>query len=366
VTGHVSDWFGGVGWRLAGGVRVTIGFVAAIGLAAAVVWATGGPAADVLTRVVDGSVGSSRAIGATITASVPLLLVASSAIIAMRAGVLNIGQEGQVLTGAMTGAVVALEVEVTRQFEFFVVLVAAALGGAAWAGVGALLAYRFRVNVAIATLLLTFVAFQVAWYSVNQPWFLQELPTNALGRSNPQSDLLPKSARLPSFEAFGVVTHGGVLIALAATLVVAWVLARTAWGFRVRVVGANPVAASESGISPARVNAQALCVSGALAGLAGGVILTGTAFRFQPGIADSNGWDGFLVALVAGLQPRFAVPAALLFGALRTGGDVLSATGSPASIVEVVQALIVIGVSVALSVHPRTRRATKRTAAVTT
>jgi len=121
-------------------------------------------------------------------------------------------------------------------------------------------------------------------------------------------------------------------------------LARSRWGFHLRVLGLNPVAARRAGINAAVLGGAAIVISGAFAGLAGGVVLTSTAYRLTPTISDNIGWSGLLVALVARSDCGAAVATALLFGAAEAGGSFLSTAGIPTDLVPIVQALVVLGV----------------------
>jgi simple sugar transport system permease protein len=129
-----------------------------------------------------------------------------------------------------------------------------------------------------------------------------------------------------------------------AAVVLALALARSRWGFRLKMLGLNPRTAQHAGVRTGALGGAALAVSGAFAGLAGAVLLTspvGTN-RLEPGISDNIGWDGLLVALVARNQPLLAMPVALLFGVLRSGGSFLAATGVPSFLVDVVKSLLVL------------------------
>jgi len=226
-----------------------------------------------------------------------------------------------------------------------VVLLAAALGGAAWAALSALM-QRFRgVNVAVSTLLMTFVAVQLVTFAVNTPWFLQETAQGSSGIASTTSNPLPGDGQLSSFGQYpGLRLNAGLFLALVAAVVVAVVLTRSRWGFRLRMLGLNPLTAKHAGVRVAALSGLALALSGAFAGLAGGVLLAspvGTN-RLQPGLSHNVGWDGLLVALVARNRPILAVPVALLFGVLRAGGDFLAATGVPYFLVDVVKALLVL------------------------
>jgi simple sugar transport system permease protein len=204
------------------------------------------------------------------------------------------------------------------------------------------------VNIVISTLLLTFVAQQLIAYSVATEWFLQQSRGTKIVVAA-QSNQLPSSARLNSFGEYpSVLINGGLIIAVVLTVLVAVALARSRWGFRVKIVGLNPRAAQHAGIPIARVSGLALALSGAFAGLAGAVLLTSPVAtnRLQPGMSSNIGWDGLLVALVARNRPALCLPVAALFGILRAGGSFLAATGVPFYLVDVVKALLVLALVV--------------------
>lgn len=338
--------------------------LAAIGVALAlgggILALAGKPAAAAYDAILQGSVGSTAALVTTLNHAAPILIVAVGAAIAGRAAIVNIGQEGQVLVGATVGVVVGTTVTGPSLVVVPLVLLSAALGGAVWSGFAALLRYAARVNEVVSTLLLNFVAVAGVSYLVNQPSLLQEtLPEGSVQAASPQSDPIDAAARLPILmSGSGFRLHAGIAIAVVLALVASVAITRTQWGFRLRMFGLNPRTARRVGVRATAMGASALVLSGAFAGLAGGVILTGTAMRVNPGVANNYGWEGLLVALVAGYNTIAAIGAALLFGALRAGGGVLASTGVDSSIVAVIQALIVLAVMLpALFMAHRRRRA---------
>ena len=312
----------------------------AVGLSAGLIAISGGSPSAVVRALYTGSVADAAAWGQTLVNATPLLLVALGACIANRAGVFNIGQEGQLLIGAMVGCAVALHLTGPGWLVIPVALAAAALGGGAWSGVSAVMYYKRGTNVVVSTLLMTFVGLQVVQFALNSPALLQESGKDV---ARVQSDQVPEYLRLPSFGRYpDLVVGSGFLLAVVATIVLAVLLGRSRWGFRLRMLGLNPLAARHAGIRGSRLGGSALVLSGAFAGLAGGVILLSTVFRLQPALANNFGWDGLLVALVARSRPGLALPVALLFGALRSGASFLAATGVPNYLVDVVQALLVL------------------------
>jgi simple sugar transport system permease protein len=332
-----------IGSALTTTTLLTVAIAVALALSALLVALTHGPSGSVVSSLYDGSVNGWGSFGATLDASAPLLIVALGTIVTVRAGEFNIGQEGQLAVGALAGAMVAIRVGGPGPLVLVAALAAAALGGALWAGIAALLRYWRGIDIVIGSLLLVFVAGQLLAYAVNSRWLVQEHGPAAQRQA--ESAPLPSGVRLPRLGHYPNANVGaGFLLALGLAVVLAVALARTRWGFRLRILGHNPVAARRAGISAAVVGAAAIVLSGACAGLAGGVMLTGTAFRLTPAFSNNVGWTGLLVALVARNDVGAAVATALLFGALDAGGGFLSTVGIPSDLVPVVQALVVLGV----------------------
>ncbi|MFG2087121.1 MULTISPECIES: ABC transporter permease [unclassified Spirillospora] len=352
----------------AGGAQVALATAVAVALALAVssalVAATGGSPAGAVTALYDGSLSSPSAVSSTLLYTAPLLLVAVGTCVCVRAGVFNLGQEGQVLIGALAGAGVGLRLAVPGPALLVIALVAAALAGGAWAGISSLM-HRFRgVNIVVSTLLMTFLAQQLVSYAVNTPWLLQET-RRGNATVSPQSNRLPENGLLSSIGEYpGLQVNGGLLIALVLAVVIAVLIARSRWGFRLTMLGLNPRAARHAGVRVAALSGTALAVSGAFAGVAGAVLLAspvGTN-RLQGGISNNIGWDGLLVALVARNRPLVAIPVALLFGVLRSGGGFLASTGVPHFLVDVVKSLLVLAFVVppVLTEALRRRRESRR------
>lgn len=330
------------GWRV--GAATALAVAAALALSSLLIAATGGSPAAAVKALYQGSMADQTAWTATLLYTAPLLLVAVGACVSARSGFFNIGQEGQVLVGALAGAWIALRLAVSGPLLLACTLAFAALAAGAWAGLSAVM-HRLRgVNVVVSTLLMTFLAQQLVAFAVNQPWFLQESRVGTAAVS-PQSNKLPPSALLGSFGEYpNLLINGGLIIAVVAAALVAVAMARTRWGFRLTMVGLNPVTAQHAGVRVAALGGVALAISGAFAGLAGAILLTspvGTN-RLQPGMSINIGWDGLLVALVARNRPLLAMPVALLFGVLRSGGSFLAATGVPPFLVDVVKSLLVL------------------------
>jgi general nucleoside transport system permease protein len=287
-----------------------------------------------------GSLGSSYALSsATLVRATPLILAGLAVALAFRAGVFNIGVEGQLLAGAAVATIVGSKLStVIGPLTLPAELIAGALAGAGWAGIASWLRSRFRVLEVISTIMLNFVALHGVGYLVRGP--LQE----PLG-IYPQSDALPDIALMPKL-ILGTRLHWGLIAAIAAAVILWWTLRHTAAGFRLLASGANPSAAWTAGlINVGRVTALAFLGSGALAGLAGAVELTGVTFALYENISPGYGYTAIAVALLARLNPLAVIGTGLFFGALEAGASAMQRdAGVPAAFVSMVEAAIVLAV----------------------
>jgi simple sugar transport system permease protein len=326
---------------------------------------TGGDAGAVFSALLDGSLRGPGRIGATIGVAVPLLLVALGTIVSTRAGLINIGQEGQLFIGAAFAAYVGTELGGPGPFVVVVLLVAGAIGGALWAGIASMLKYRRSVPEVLTTLLLVTVATQLVGYGLKNQWLLLA-PSE--GRANRQqiSEQLADDTRIPRVTWFGNDFPISALAAVAIAAFIAFALARTLWGFRLRLLGHNERTAQRAGIAAHKHGGRALLISGAFAGLAGGMMLAGGDFgnyTLVPGFPSEIGWTGLLVALVARQRVAAAVFVSLIFASLRTGSGFLAATGVERRITDVVQGLLVLALLIPpalLSLRQRRRAVAAR------
>ena len=317
---------------------------AALAISAIIVVATGGDAGAVFSALFDGSLRGPGRIGETLGVAAPLLVVALGAIVSTRAGLVNIGQEGQLFIGAAFATYVGTKVGGPGPLLIVALLIAGAVGGALWAGIAAVLKYKRNVPEVLTTLLLVTIAIQLAGYGLKNQWLLLA-PSE--GRSNRQqiSVQLAADTRLPMVTLFGNSFPISVFLALAAAMFIGFALARTLWGFRLRMLGHNLRTAQRAGIGAARHGGAALLVSGGFAGLAGGMMLAGGDFgnyTLVPGFPSEIGWTGLLVALVARQRVSAAVVVAFVFACLRTGSGFLASTGVERRITDVVQGLLVL------------------------
>ena len=309
-------------------------------LATAALWAGGYDAFAALNALVAGAFGGRDAfLSVTLVRSVPLVLTGLAVALAFRAGVWNIGAEGQLYAGAIAAVIVGLRGGGASPWVLVpAVLAAASVAGALWAAVPALMKLRLGVGEVITTILMNFVGIYLAAYAVHGP--LQE----ARGVF-PQTDPIGESARLPLLVP-GTRLHLGfaaaVLLAVGLWAVLRWTRA----GFQLRTVGAAPEAARIAGrMNVERVTLWAFLGSGAIAGLAGGVEVAGVTFALYEGLSPGWGYTAIAVALLAGLHPGAVLLTGLLFGALEGGAGAMQRTaGIPAAWVTAVEALVILSV----------------------
>jgi general nucleoside transport system permease protein len=298
---------------------------------------------------------------ATLVRTVPLILIGLGIALAFRAGTFNIGGEGQFYAGAIAATWLGLHVGgLAPALAIPAVWCGALLAGGLWVAVPVGLRFRYGVLEVISTLLLNFVAEALVSFMVQGP--LQERQG-----IYPQSDAIADSARLPVLS--GTRLHAGLLLAVGCAAALWYLFARTRWGFELRAVGAGERAAEISGrIDSRRVAARALLASGAIAGLAGGVEVTGVSYALYQNLSPGYGFTAIAVALLARLHPLGVVGAGLLFGALEAGAGAMQRdAGVPAVAVSVVEAVVLLVVVVAAAgarwtAHARSARPRPRTA----
>jgi simple sugar transport system permease protein len=277
---------------------------------------------ELLGILINGSVGSRFAIDGTLLKSVPLLLTGLSVALAFRAGVWNIGGEGQFIVGAIAAIM-------SSRFGLVAALLASMLAGALWASIATAMRLWRNAPEVLTTILLNFTAIHLLGWCVNGP--LQER-----GAQYPQTDIA--AVALPQL---GEV-HAGLLIAIAASIAAWFLLYRTAEGLRLRATGFNARAAKWAGIDVNRQLVRAMAMSGALAGLAGGIELLGVTHRLFERFAAGYGYSGIAVALLAQLHPLATIASAIFFGALSTGAGELQRTANISSNVAIFGQAVVI------------------------
>lgn len=335
-----------VNWR-SGLLIPALAVLTALLIGGVVILLTGGSLGDVLEAyqaLLVGSVGSVKAISETLTAAAPLILSGLAVAIAFRAGLFNIGGEGQIVMGgtfavfagfAFAGLPMIIHLPLALAFGI--------LGGAIWGFVPGVLKAKTGAHEVIVTIMMNFIAYRTLDYLLKTELFQRE------GRNDPVSKTVEATAQLPQLLGWlnpALRVHLGLIVALLVAGFIWWLLFRTTTGFEFRAVGANPSAARYAGMSTTKVYILVMMIAGGLAGLAGANQVLGLLDRATPGFSASLGFDGIAVALLGRSNPWGVVAAALLFGGLRAGGQQMQVSaGVGIDLIAVVQALIIIFVA---------------------
>lgn len=318
----------------------TLAVVVVLALAAALLRVTGHGVLSSAAAAWRGAFGSADAVlSSTLVRAVPFMLLGVAVALSFRVGVFNIGGDGQFLAGATGATWAALAASSTPAWlRILLALVAGAATGALWGLAPALMRRYWRVFEVLSTLMMNFIAAYAVSYLVRGP--LQE----PLG-IYPQSAVFPGSVRLPIIVS-GTRLHAGILIAVACC-VAAWVwLTFREAGFRARLTGANPVAASTAGgIDTAAVSFRVFVASAAICGIAGATEVLGVTFALYENLSPGYGFTGIAVALLAGLHPLWIPVTGVVLAALDAGASAMQReAGVPSVTAWVVQALLILAV----------------------
>lgn len=288
-----------------------------------------------------GSVGSMRALSETFTQASPLILAGLSVAIGFRAGLFNIGANGQMLIGGMFAAYVGFTFDLPAPVHLPLAVLAGAVGGALWGFIPGLLRARTGAHEVITTIMLNLIALRLVDYLLKTSLF------QAPGRSDPVSSDVATSARLPGLLGFlgrtDLRIHLGIVIALLAAYGVYWLLFKSTVGYEFRALGLNPAGAHYAGMKVAWLYVGVMAIAGALAGLAGADRILGVLNRATPGFSGNVGFDAIALALLGRSHPAGVVAAGLLFGGLRAGGQMMQVrTNLSVDLILVIQALVVV------------------------
>jgi simple sugar transport system permease protein len=313
----------------------SVGFLVALALAVPVLAIMGADPFEALDSLVVGATGEPRAIGNTLTMAAPIALAGLAVAVPLRAGLLNIGGEGQLLAGALAAVVVGLTLPAVSIATAAAAILAGALAGAAWAAIPALGRGFLGANEVVSTLMLNFVAIQLLSYLVNHP--LREERGIF-----PQTDRLPPEVLLtPGLGEFRL--HAGIALAAVLAILVSIGMARLRVAYRLRIVGADPSVAGYLGVSRRRYMIGGMLLGGSLAGVGGAIQLLGVQGRVIEGFSPGFGFDGVVAAFLAGGNPAGTAIAAIALGALRAGGtNMQHETQLPESAVIALEAILII------------------------
>ena len=273
----------------------------------------------------------------TIVAASPLILTGLSVALAFKAGLFNIGAQGQFIAGAIGASFVGFHFELPVVIHSLAAIGAALICAGLYGGFVGFLKARTGAHEVIVTIMLNYVA---GYFLL---WILSTAPFLRPGRQDPLAPEVKMSSRLPHLFGSELRANLGFFIALLAAGAVWWLLNRSTWGFKFRAVGANAAASKTAGISVGRSTTTVMFIAGALAGLGGAVQILGSEPALTAGVGGTFGFDAITVALLGRGTPIGTVFAALLFGALRAGGLTMQAsTETPLDLILVIQALVVL------------------------
>ena len=284
-----------------------------------------------------GAAGQFAPLMETLTIATPLITAGLGVALAFRAGLFNIGAQGQIIMAGIVASWVGFALHLPLGLHLLLVLVAGVAGGALWGGLVGLLKARTGAHEVIVTIMFNYIALSFVRYLLDTPAFQRP------GETTPISPILDPTAVYPLIFGSQYRLHLGFLLAIAATVLVWWLLNRSTIGFEFRAVGANPKAALTAGINVPRATILVMAIAGGLAGLAGVAQVAGTEKVLTDGVAATYGFDAITVALLGRSTPWGTFAAGVLFGAFRAGAVQMQIqTGTPIDIVLVVQSLIVL------------------------
>jgi simple sugar transport system permease protein len=286
-----------------------------------------------------GMFGSRHNLSESLLKATPLIIISLGMTIAFSASIWNIGAEGQFYMGALAAAACALALSGLPGIVLWpLTLAAAMLAGGLWAGVAGYLRARFGINEIIVTVMLNYVAMYFVQYMLAGP--LRETQSRGIGY--PQTDVIPQQVWLPRL-APGIRLHAGFLLAVALVVLVYFILRHTTFGYRVKAVGLNSRAAQHAGIGVSGTLILAIAISGAFAGLASQIEVTGVHHRLLWGISPGFGFLAIVVTLLGNRNPFGILVAAILLAALDFGAQTMQrGTGVPVALVHTIQYLMVI------------------------
>jgi len=258
----------------------------------------------------------------------PLILIGVGLAAGNRASIWNIGAEGQYVVGALAGTGIGLLTQnATGPWILPLMLLAGLIGGAIWGGIPALLRTRFNVNETLSSLMMTYVAIHLMNYLVTGPW------KDPSGFSFPQTPLVASDQTLPSWDVFQLLhlsghfrVHLGIILTLVIVVIMAVLMARSVFGFQIRVVGSAPNAARHGGFSQQQTVWLVFLLSGALAGLAGIFEVTGPFGQMSLGFPQNYGFTAIIVAFLGRLNPIGVVIAGIVLAITYVGGDMAQST----------------------------------------
>lgn len=323
--------------RAAAVISPIAAIVLALSISALLLLAAGFNPARAFTVMWQGAFGDLRTITEVLIKATPLILIGSGLAVAFRCSIWNIGAEGQFYAGAVGATLVGILAITLPPFLMIpLTLLVGLVFGALWGMLAGYLRVRFNISEIVATIMLNYIAIIGTGYLVTGPMI------DPAGGKYPQTARIMEAAVLPRFLP-PTRLHIGFIIALIVAFVLYLLIFKTSTGYAIRTVGINPEAARYAGMNVERNIMLAMAISGGAAGLAGAIEITGISFRLYQQISPGYGFEGIAVALLANNHPLGIILSGILFGALRSGAEVMQISAKvPSVLVFVIQGLVIL------------------------
>lgn len=331
-----AEWFARPGF--ARFVYSAAAVVLALLIGAVLIGVSGYSVKEAYYNLFMGAFGGVYSLATTIVMATPLLFTGLAVAFAFQCGLFNVGAEGQLYVGALASAVVPLALEgLPPVLRVIIALLVGAGAGAAFGFLPGYLKAKIGAHEVITTIMLNYIATLLTTFLV-KTYFRDPGPVD-------QTVLLPLGSRLPEIIP-GTRVSLGIVIGILAVALLNYVIRRTVLGYEIQAVGQNPHAAEYGGVNVRARMVQAMMISGAVAGLAGSVEAMGTLYRFIPYFSPGYGFTGMAIAVIAGESLWAVIPAAILFGALQSGGQSMQLfAGIPMELMTMVQGLVILFVA---------------------
>ncbi len=318
-------------------LSIIVAILVSLAVTATVIKFSGADPKVVLLAIAKGSFGNLNAIIDTFIKATPIMLTGLATIIAFRAKVWNIGQEGQLYGGALAATFVVLtfpNLQLPAYIYIPVLLIASMIGGAIWGAIPGILRAKYNVNEIIITVMLNYVMQYLTTFLLNGAW--QEP-----GSYYYNTIKFPETSWLPLL--FGTRLYLGFILAVLTGVLVYFFMWKTKLGFEIRATGDNPTATRYKGVDIKRITLIVMVISGAIAGFAGGIEVLGIHHKLIYGFSSGFGFTGILIALLGRMHPIGVILASIFFGALHNGASAMQIYSDvPRSLVSLIMGLIII------------------------
>jgi len=321
-----------------------VAVIFALLIGALVIWLGGGNPWAAYAHIARYSFGSVGVLSDTMVKAIPLMLVGLACSLAFRMKLWNIGAEGQFFLGAFGASMIVLlpvlPEDAPKWLFIIVMALSGMLFGALWGFIPGFLKAKYNVNEIISTLMMNYIAIEWNNYFIYAVWSEGGFQMSRMFQRNAWLPRLSDLAeKVPFFR--GLTTHMGLLFAVIAAVILWWILAKSQWGYEIRLIGDNPRAAEYAGVSIKRNVVLVMMLSGALAGLAGMSEITGVVHRLQGAISPGYGFTGIIIAWLAKLNPIAVILVSILFGALILAGREVQPAGIPTLIQGVIMVSLI-------------------------